>query len=178
MYKGHETPAYTVLQSFGEAEVRDYPAQLVAQTSATGTRAGAASDGFRRLAGYIFGGNARAEKLQMTTPVAQSRQTSPESGAESRWTVRFMMPRGRTLDSLPRPKEPGVDLTETPARRLIVLRFTGQPTDAGLADATERLRAIAAAAGLALAAGPDFMFYDSPFADPTSRRNEVAFALA
>ena len=177
MYKGHETPPYTVLRTLGEAEIRDYPAQLVAETSATGSRAGAASDGFRRLAGYIFGGNAGAERLQMTTPVAQSRLTPPDTGTEARWRVRFMMPRGRSLDSLPRPKERGVDLAETPARRLIVLRFAGQPTDAGLADATERLRAIAAAAGLALLGSPDFMFYDSPFTDPTSRRNEVAFVL-
>lgn len=174
MPKSHETPPYTVLRELGMAEIRDYPAYLVAETTASGTRSGAASEGFRRLAGYIFGGNAAAEKLKMTTPVAQSHQP----GAPGHRRVRFMMPRGTTLDTLPRPKDATVHLCESPPRRVVVLRFSGAPTDDRLAEATEQLRGLVAGAGLRLAGGPEYLFYDSPFTDPALRRNEVAFPLA
>jgi hypothetical protein len=170
MYKGHETPAYTV-EPVGEAEIRSYPPVLVAEVTATGSRSGAASEGFRALAGYIFGDNAGAEKMAMTTPVAQA----PQAGAT--WTMRFMMPADRTLASLPRPGNSAVRLVELPPRRVIVLRFSGSPSDNALSDATDRLRAIAAEAGLTLRGKPDFMFYDSPFTLPWNRRNEVAFVL-
>lgn len=171
MYKGHETPTYTVERTVDEAEIRTYPPVLVAEVTATGSRSGAASEGFRALAGYIFGGNAGAEKMAMTTPVAQT----PQSGAA--WTVRFMMPADRTLASLPRPKNAAVRLVELPPRRVIALRFSGSPSDGALSDAADRLRAIAAEAGLALRGAPDFMFYDSPFTLPWNRRNEVLFTL-
>ncbi len=171
MYKGHETPPYTVERTLGEAEVRSYPPVLVAEVTATGSRSGAASEGFRALAGYIFGGNAGAEKMAMTTPVAQS----PQPGAA--WSVRFMMPAERTLASLPSPGNAAVRLVELAPRRVIVLRFSGSPSDSALSDATDRLRAIAAEAGLTLRGEPEFLFYDSPFTLPWNRRNEVAFAV-
>jgi hypothetical protein len=173
MYKGYETPPYKVERSLGEAEIRAYPAQLVAEVTATGSRAGAASDGFRALAGYIFGGNDGGEKMAMTTPVAQA----PKPGSAANWTVRFMMPADRTLDTLPKPADPAVRLTQTPARRVLALRFSGSPSDKALSDAAERLRAMAAAAGLPLTGAPEFLFYDSPFTLPWNRRNEVLFAL-
>jgi hypothetical protein len=171
MYKGHETPPYTVERTVAGAEIRAYPPVLVAEVTATGSRAGAAGEGFRALAGYIFGANQAAEKMAMTTPVAQS----PRAGAA--WTVRFMMPSDRTLATLPAPKDAAVRLVELPPRRVIALRFSGSPSDSALAEATDRLRAIAADAGLTLRVDPEFMFYDSPFTLPWTRRNEVAFAV-
>jgi hypothetical protein len=171
MYKGHETPAYTVERTVAEAEIRAYPPVLVAEVTAAGSRSGAAGEGFRALAGYIFGGNQAAEKMAMTTPVAQA----PQSGAK--WTVRFMMPADRTLATLPTPKDAAVRLVELPPRRVIALRFSGSPSDSALAEATDRLRAIASDAGLAVRGGAEFMFYDSPFTLPLNRRNEVAFTV-
>jgi hypothetical protein len=87
------------------------------------------------------------------------------------------MPSDRSLSTLPRPKDPAIRLIETAPRRMVVLRFSGSPSDSVLTDATDRLRAIAAGAGLTLRGDPDFMFYDSPFTLPWNRRNEVAFAV-
>jgi hypothetical protein len=46
-----------------------------------------------------------------------------------------------------------------------------------LAQKEADLRAIAAANGLELGAGPMHYFYDAPFTLPWNRRNEVAFHL-
>ncbi len=173
MYKGHETPGYSVLRTVAEAEIRDYPAQLVAEVTAQGSRSGAAGDGFRALAGYIFGGNDTGARIAMTTPVAQAPQPQVAQG----WTVRFMMPADWTRQTLPQPANPAVRLTEIAPRRLIVLRFSGQPTDRALREAETRLRAIAADAGIRLQGAVEFLFYDSPFTLPARRRNEVAFPV-
>jgi hypothetical protein len=50
-----EEPAYRVIESAGDFEVRDYPALVVAEVAVDGTQDSATRAGFRLLAGYIFG---------------------------------------------------------------------------------------------------------------------------
>ena len=184
MYKGTETASYTVERTLEGAELRSYGPRLVAEVTVAGSRSGAANAGFRILAGYIFGGNAESSKIAMTTPVAQVPQASAGSaaaktgagGAQS-WTVRFSLPAGRSLADLPPPDDPRIRLMETAPERMLVLQFSGRPTDAALAKATASLRAIADRAGVKGQGEPEFMFYDSPFTLPWNRRNEVALVL-
>ena len=79
-------------------------------------------------------------------------------------------------DDVP-PNDPRIRLVETAPERMLVLQFSGRPTDAALAEATAALRAIADRAGLKVQAAPEFLFYDSPFTLPWNRRNEVALVL-
>lgn len=182
MYKGNETPAYRVEEADGTVEIRSYAAYVAAEVTVAGSRDGAINAGFRILAGYIFGGNASKAKVAMTTPVTQSEKiamTAPvtQAGSDAGWTVQFMMPARYTLDTLPVPDDPRIRLVSVPARRMVVLTFPGMATTEGLQARTETLRGWAAARGIVLRGGPQFMFYDSPFTLPWSRRNEVAFDL-
>ena len=184
MYKGTETQAYAVESTPEGAELRSYGPRLVAEVTVSGSRSGAANAGFRILAGYIFGGNAGSSKIAMTTPVAQLPDAPAGSGvsesgttAAQSWTVRFTMPADRSLSALPPPNDPRIRLVETVPERMLVLQFSGRPTDAALAEATAALRAIADRAGLRVQGAPEFLFYDSPFTLPWNRRNEVALVL-
>ena len=180
MYKGTETAPYTVERTLEGAELRRYGPRLVAEVTVSGSRSGAANAGFRILAGYIFGGNAESSKIAMTTPVAQVPESaaakSGADGAQS-WTVRFTLPAGRSLADLPPPDDPRIRLIETAPERMLVLQFSGRPTDAALARATASLQAIADRAGVKGRGEPEFLFYDSPFTLPWNRRNEVALVL-
>ncbi len=49
-----EQPAYSVVRSFGEVEIRDYPAMIVAEVEVFGERKQAINSGFRLIADYIF----------------------------------------------------------------------------------------------------------------------------
>ena len=64
-----EEPPYSVVLHEGSFEIRDYPALALAEVTAPGDRNSAAYSGFRTLAGYIFGGNARRQSIEMTAPV-------------------------------------------------------------------------------------------------------------
>jgi len=91
-----EQPAYTVIRSFGDMEVRDYPPMIVAEVEVSGARKQAINAGFRLIADYIFGNNSPSKKIAMTAPVSQQ-------SAGGAWKVRFVMPSGYTLETLPTP---------------------------------------------------------------------------
>jgi hypothetical protein len=57
-----EQPAYTVIRSFGDMEVRDYPPMIVAEVEVSGARKQAINAGFRLIADYIFGNNSPSQK--------------------------------------------------------------------------------------------------------------------
>ena len=181
-YKGTETPAYTVEARDGSVEIRAYPPHLAAEVTVEGRRDAAVGTGFRVLATYIFGGNEAKAKVAMTTPVAQSEKiamTTPvaQSGAGSTWVVQFSMPSEFTLDSLPRPKDPRIRIVTNPAKRMVVLEFSGIPTTSALEARSAELRNWVAQRGFAVEEPPQFLFYDSPFTLPWNRRNEVGFVL-
>jgi len=70
---GTEEPRFEVLERRGEVEIRRYAPRLAAATTVAAPSEDAArSEGFRRLAGYIFGGNHGRTKIAMTAPVAQA----------------------------------------------------------------------------------------------------------
>ncbi len=133
-----EEPAFTVVIDDGAFQVRQYPALAVAETRVDGDRNDASGAGFRILAGYIFGGNTRRENIAMTAPVLQSppvsekiAMTAPvsQTAAGDAWIVRFTMPAGYTLDTLPKPNDPRVQLSIAPAIRVAAVRFSGWADD-------------------------------------------------
>ena len=66
-----EEPKFQIVKAEGDFEVRDYPGLTVAEVDVGGDRRAASNEGFRLLAGYIFGGNAGNSKIAMTAPVTQ-----------------------------------------------------------------------------------------------------------
>ena len=62
-----EEPAYELVRAYSDFEVRDYATNVQARVRTAGN---APSGGFRRVAGYIFGGNQTGESIAMTAPVS------------------------------------------------------------------------------------------------------------
>lgn len=174
MYKGYETPAYTVLDKEGAVELRRYPPHLVAEVTVDGSRSRAAQRGFSALARYIFGGNETGDKVAMTTPVTQ---LPIASGTGERWTVQFMMPAEFDKDSLPNPNSDAIRFADTPSETMLVVQFSGGWGQANLEKHRAQLLDAAAARGLRPVGSPRYMFYDAPFTLPWNRRNEVAIRV-
>jgi SOUL heme-binding protein len=170
-YKGYEMPPYKVEAEEGAYELRTYASHLVAEVRVSGSRDRAIGAGFRVLAGYIFGGNDRGEKIAMTVPVAQT----PVAGGE--WTVRFMMPMAFSPADLPVPRDGSIRFVTIQPERQVSLTFSGARGDRILATRADELRAWARRNGHTVIAGPHYYFYDGPMTLPWNRRNEVAFTV-
>ena len=81
-----ENPNYVVLKDFGEFEVRQYDSMIMANTPLNSNNYEQnASDGFRRVAAYIFGQNEKEEKIAMTSPVFMEMGSTP--------SMSFVMPK-------------------------------------------------------------------------------------
>lgn len=65
-----EEPGFDLLDQFGAVEIRHYEPTIQAQTILASDAA--TTSGFRRLAGYIFGGNDRGMEIAMTAPVQET----------------------------------------------------------------------------------------------------------
>jgi hypothetical protein len=173
MRGGTETPDYDVAATLaGGVEIRRYGERLAAETAVQAT-AGARNDAFRRLADYIFGGNAAERKIAMTTPVATAAR--PPGGREDTASLpapvaaeahggalvmRFFLPREIDPGAAPPPRDPRVRLVKVPAETLAVLRFSGRPSDARVVEWTDELLAALAQAAIEPQGQPQAFFYD------------------
>lgn len=182
--EGTEQPAYDVVAMLADdVELRRYGSLLAVET-AVPAGPDARDRAFRRLAGYIFGGNTADRKIAMTAPVATAAAPAADAPAlpapvataaeDGALIMRFFLPAEITRDTAPEPADAAVRLVDVPARTLAVLRFSGRPEDRLVAERTDALLATLADAGIEPAGSPLAFFYDPPWTVPALRRNEVA----
>ncbi len=183
---GTEEPHYDVVERVGDAEVRAYAPRLAAETVVSGSAESARGEGFRRLAGYIFGGNAGGSRIAMTAPVAQAdagarqriEMTAPvaQAPAGAGWSIRFYLP--ADIADPPAPRDARVHIVTVPGETMAVLRFSGVATDGAIAAQRARLLGLLAPSAWAPSGPPVTWFYDPPWTLPPFRRNEVAVPVA
>lgn len=179
-----EQPDYAIEKSDGAIELRSYAPMIAAETVVEGERKAAISAGFRLIAAYIFGANRPNAKIAMTAPVQQQKQaiamTAPvtQQSTGNAWTVRFIMPKSWTMETLPVPNDPRVSLRPVAAGRFAVITFSGFATDRAIQVHTDELRRYVAEHGLSTTGEPSLAFYNPPWTLPFFRRNEIMLALA
>lgn len=180
-----ETPNYKVVKSSGDVEIREYEPMIIAKVQVNGERKEAISHGFRLLADYIFGNNIVKQEIAMTAPVQQQESTQiamtapvEQQSTGTAWQVSFVMPSHYTMETLPKPANERVTLMEIPAKRFVVIRFSGTNTDKNLQAHEEKLMEYIKANHLSIAGTPKYAFYNPPWTLPFLRRNEVMIEIA
>lgn len=175
-----EQAQYTVFESDGSIEIRDYAPQIIAQTNVSGERKEAINKGFRVIADYIFGNNISLQKVAMTAPVMQKKiqkidMTAPvmQAGSGDNWNVAFVMPDEYTMEALPKPNNDLVKLIEISSKRFAVIRFSGLAKDKTLQDRTRELISYIESHDLNAISAATYAFYNPPWTLPFMRRNEV-----
>ena len=178
---GYEEPAYEVVRETDRYEIRDYAPYLVAETTVAGGFDRTGNVAFRRLAGYIFGGNtardassAEPVRMNMTVPVTRQRDGASDTGST---VYRFVMERAYDRDSLPVPNDDSVAIAEIPGGRFAVLRYRGRITEARFREHVELLRAALESDGIETVGEPVAAVYNGPWTPPFLRRNEVMIRL-
>lgn len=184
-----EEPKYSVIEKTEPFEVRQYAPMILAEVKVDGDLDDASNQGFRLIAGYIFGQNQVSEKIAMTVPVAIEEQgvkgakiamTAPVNiePSGSQWTVSFVMPSEYTLETLPKPLNSKVQLRQVPAIKRAVIQFSGFYSSQKVADKTLELEQWMKTKNLQGTGAPKFARYNPPWTLPFMRRNEVMIDLA
>lgn len=160
-------PAFRSDGKAGELELRHCAARVEAVTEIDdGALEMALDHGYGRLASYVCGANHTQELLTRTMPVLTAMR-------DGRYTVAFVMPPGRALADLPRPRHAAIELREVPAHTIAALRFRGRFSRENVAAHERALLGGVLDAGLSTRGSVTFAAYDSPLTLPILRRNEV-----
>jgi hypothetical protein len=166
--KAIEEPQYEVITAWEtqSIELRRYAPRLLAVTTMTQGQ----NNGFRVLAGYIFGGNNSDQKIAMTAPVQRSMDDSAE--------MAFMMPAEYSLADLPTPEDDRVSFREAPGYTAAVIQFNGW-ADMEKAEANwQVLQAFLAERDIDVTGEPSLNQYNPPWTLPFMRRNEIIVPIS
>lgn len=172
----YESAEYTVVESDGKFEVREYPDLMLVATT-TKLDAQGRDGSFMKLFRYISGANESDKKISMTTPVFMENDKQ-----ESAVQMGFVMPKDIAVDGVPAPTGEGVDVRKRVGGRFAVLRFSGQLTTKSAKESETKLRTWMATKGVVAddtvdSSGVETAGYDPPFTPGPLRRNEVLIRL-
>ena len=164
-----ETYPYLINKKYNTFEIRSYEETLFTSVklSTTGYK-NSSSKGFSILAGYIFGGNERNEKISMTSPVAMTLEDS--------MTMMFMVPKRLKKEMLPKPNQSLIEFKEEPAKSVAAISFSGWANDKKIEKYKQQLIAALDAEGIAHANRFYFLGYNAPY-EVFNRKNEVIVEL-
>ena len=179
-----EKPSFRVLEQDGAFELREYAPHLLAETRVEADFERAGNVAFQRLFRYISGENTAQQKIAMTAPVTQTSaavsgekiaMTAPvaQQADGAGYRVAFVVPSKYTLDSVPQPRDPSVQIRAVPAQLVASWRYSGRWTTTNYQQHLAELRSAIAARGLKETGEPILARYDPPFMPSFLRRNEV-----
>ena len=163
-----ETISYEVAKKLNDIEVRRYSRIVAAKVEGYG------DGGFGMLFRFISGQNSRSSRVAMTSPVLSEKVAMTAPVISGQGSIAFVMPRGYTLETTPRPIDKSIRILEIPQRYLAVLRFSGRWTERAFQAKSTELLGTLEKAGIATRGEVLFMRYNSPFSPWFLRRNEVA----
>jgi hypothetical protein len=164
-----ETYPYKVDKKYKDFEIRSYEATLFTSVNMSGNKyKESSSKGFSVLAGYIFGGNKKNEKIAMTSPVAMSLGDST--------TMMFMVPKKFNKETLPQPNESQIKFREEPAKTVAAISFSGWANDEKIEKFKQQLITALNAEGIKFSNRFYFLGYNAPF-EVFNRKNEIIVEL-
>ncbi len=165
-----ETQKYRVVKKEDGFEIRFYPKATFATIRSNGTNyKQIASSGFRKLAGYIFGGNDQNKSIAMTAPV---RMEMSEKGS----AMSFVMPEKYDMATLPKPKDATVEIKQSEEVYAAVIAFGGYANDEKINDYTNKLVALLQKKNIKIIGGFNFLGYNAPY-DFIGRKNEISIPI-
>ena len=165
-----ENQKYRTVLTDGQMEIRYYPSATFATIYSAETEYKAlASSGFRRLAGYIFGGNDQAQSIPMTAPVRM--EMGPKGSSMS-----FVMPERFSENDLPKPKDSKIQIQKSAPQYVAVISFNGYANDEKIREHRDLLLKLIQAKGIQVAGEYSFLGYNAPY-QFWGRRNEVVIPV-
>ena len=179
-----EEPKFIVVKSFDDGfEIRQYQGYITAEVTVEGSFDEAGNKAFKKLAGYIFGKNAREESIAMTAPVttmpvSKDSYTLVKGDKKQNWVVQFTMPAEYQLKTLPAANDKTIRFSEQKHYRVAVKKFSGSWSLDNIKENSTELKAWVTKKGLKTEGNEVLARYNSPFALWFMRRNELWLKIA
>lgn len=160
-----EQHKYTLLKKVDGIEIRRYESALFSSVILNqSSYEQSSNNGFRILAGYIFGGNSAGEKIAMTSPV------SIELGDSIKMS--FMVPSSRSEKDLPVPGNKNIFFEKQEAKIMAAIRFGGWASDQKIEKYKKELAAVLGKNRIKYKGNFCYLGYNPPY-KLVNRRNEI-----
>ena len=168
-----ELQRFNIISKHDDIEIRNYePAIYASVTLPTNTNEQSSS--FRILAGYIFGGNDKKQKIAMTAPVHMHRN---DINGDKSLTMRFVMPDKYSIEDLSKPNDSRIEITKSEEKKFAAISFTGYNNDSKFLLNSNKLKKFLESKNISYVDNPIYLGYDPPYKF-WNRRNEVLFELS
>jgi hypothetical protein len=164
-----ETYTFKIINTYETIQIRQYEASLFTSVEIPSNNYRKTSTkGFSVLAGYIFGGNDKKEKIAMTSPVAMSLKDST--------TMMFLVPKKYTRDNLPVPNDSSIEFKDMPEKKVAAISFSGWANDLKIASFKKKLIDVLESKGIQYTDNFYFLGYNAPM-EVFNRKNEIIVEL-
>ena len=164
---------YSILKKINKIEIRQYPKIILALVEGYND-----DRAFGLLFNYISGNNKKQEKIKMTAPVINSeiiKMTTPVISKNN--YMAFIMPSKYDENNIPKPLDENIKLKIQPSRKLAVLKFGGYTSEKKINRFKKELLTSLKLNNIEIKGEPVIMRYNSPFAPPFIRRNELGVEI-
>jgi len=165
-----ETQPFRVVKIEKDYEVRLYPMATMATISMNlNTYSELSSAGFRKLAGFIFGGNEADKNIAMTTPVHMDIQDAGSS-------MSFVMPTNYNKDNLPKPNDSSITIKTSAEEYVAAIEFGGYANDKEIKKYAVKLENALKLNGVEFYGNFRFLGYNAPYKF-WGRKNEIIVSV-
>lgn len=165
-----EEQKYKVIYSDKDFEIRFYPSVTLATVySEAKTYKELSGSGFRKLAGYIFGGNETSTKISMTSPVHMDINNSKSA-------MSFVMPESYNEQNLPKPDNSNVKIEQSKDEYVAVISFGGYASDKDIKKYSEKLVELLNEKRIPFSGKFRLLGYNPPY-QFLNRRNEIIVSV-
>ena len=165
-----EQQTYQVIKMDNQFEIRFYPPVTMATISMdVNTYKELSSNGFRKLAGFIFGGNQENKNISMTSPVHMDIN-------DSKSTMSFVMPANYSVNNLPKPKDSSINISTSSEEYVAAIKFGGYANDNKIKMYASKLENALNEKGIKYFGNFRFLGYNAPF-QFWDRKNEIIVSI-
>jgi len=164
-----EQQKYEVVEEFDGFEIRYYPEAVLASVFIPGDYRNSSGQGFRILAGYIFGGNHEKQNIAMTAPVHMKEDNKG-------FYMSFVMPSQYDINSLPIPDNSEISIEKSVPAYTAAIRFGGYANDEKIEAHKALLAKHLKEHGIEFTEPFVYLGYNPPY-QTVNRRNEVAVKI-
>jgi hypothetical protein len=165
-----EQQSYTLIKKEDKIEIRHYPSAIMASVKInTNNYTTLSFEGFRILAQYIFGKNHRKENIAMTSPVHMNLKNHSS-------TMSFVMPSVYTMQTIPHPDNPTIQINAIPDEYVACIIFGGFFSKQKIKKFTNELDSYLSTHNIPKKGEYRLLGYNPPY-QWIKRRNEIIVAV-